>query len=274
MGWKTVLFYTCSLLLQHVLLLATQIQQCTPVTSTHVATSDRMDVFPGQEFHFTAVSSPMQRASNHYCKLRCDQIGSEQPSSSSSSSSFGVQWTRGRDGAAAQRGPCLFAFPLESNFSGERYAPAVVNQIQKQGLWVKDDEEQKEENAQRQEERTHGPGQPRSDMQTLSMANQQHDYEQQRDEAEVRQAVQGVTREEEHWQHQPAAEEAAKGLSGQQGCEEKARGLPSRPSHSEDARWHVLIDAAKACATAPPDLTKHPADFVVTSRSFHSSLPF
>ncbi|KAL0050843.1 hypothetical protein WJX82_008290 [Trebouxia sp. C0006] len=34
---------------------------------------------------------------------------------------------------------------------------------------------------------------------------------------------------------------------------------------SEGDRWHVLIDAAKACATAPPDLTQNPADFVALS---------
>lgn len=234
----------------------------------------------------------MQRASTHNCKLSCDQTpelhprqgpplaqsssllpdaqltaGPEQPGSSSSSSS-GAQRSRVRDKdrAVAQRGLCLFAFPLESNFSGERYAPSLINQIRKQGLSVTDHTEQKEEEAQRQEE-SQGPGQPQSDIQTLSMANQQHDYRQQRGEAEVQQAVQGLRRKEEHWQHQPAAEEPAEGLSGQQSCKEEARGAPSRPSHSEGARWHVLIDAAKACATAPPDLTKHPADFVVNTQS-------
>ncbi|KAK9807865.1 hypothetical protein WJX72_011591 [[Myrmecia] bisecta] len=30
-------------------------------------------------------------------------------------------------------------------------------------------------------------------------------------------------------------------------------------------RWRVLLDAAKACATAPPDLSRYPADFMVLS---------
>lgn len=36
------------------------------------------------------------------------------------------------------------------------------------------------------------------------------------------------------------------------------RGIPP-------GRWRVLLDAAKACGTAPPDLEAHPADFVVLS---------
>ena len=30
-------------------------------------------------------------------------------------------------------------------------------------------------------------------------------------------------------------------------------------------RWFVLVDAAKACSTSPPDLSSYPADFVVLS---------
>ncbi len=30
-------------------------------------------------------------------------------------------------------------------------------------------------------------------------------------------------------------------------------------------RWRVLLDAAKGCATHPPDLSRHPADFVALS---------
>ena len=228
----------------------------------------------------------MQRALSHHCKLSCDQTHEVQPRqgpsvtqssslppdahltarSEQSGPSSGAHCSKGRDrAAAAQKGPCLFAFPLESNFSGERYAPAVVNQIQTQGLSVTNHNEQKEEVAQRQEEEAQRSGQPQSGMQNLSTHDQQHDHKQQRGEAEVQQAVQGLTGgEEEHWKHQPAEEAAAEGLSGQQGCNEEARGLSSRPSQSDSAKWHVLIDAAKACATAPPDLTKHPADFVVS----------
>ncbi|KAL0035656.1 hypothetical protein WJX79_006247 [Trebouxia sp. C0005] len=38
--------------------------------------------------------------------------------------------------------------------------------------------------------------------------------------------------------------------------------LDLRPSNILLDEWHVLVDAAKACATAPPDLTANPADFV------------
>jgi molybdenum cofactor sulfurtransferase len=34
---------------------------------------------------------------------------------------------------------------------------------------------------------------------------------------------------------------------------------------SKSKRWMVLIDAAKGCATLPPDLSEYPADFVVLS---------
>lgn len=36
-------------------------------------------------------------------------------------------------------------------------------------------------------------------------------------------------------------------------------------SYLISGRWMVLIDAAKGCATAPPDLSLYPADFVVIS---------
>lgn len=38
-----------------------------------------------------------------------------------------------------------------------------------------------------------------------------------------------------------------------------------RCSKAGKERWWVLLDAAKACATSPPDLSRHPADFVVRS---------
>lgn len=30
-------------------------------------------------------------------------------------------------------------------------------------------------------------------------------------------------------------------------------------------RWRVLLDAAKGCVSCPPDLSRHPADFVALS---------
>lgn len=143
----------------------------------------------------------------------------------------------------------------------------MVNQIQTEGLVVASQEQAKGKGqnvARSQAQVARAPAQLQSGVQPVSISNyHQRDQEQQCSEVEVQEAAQGWTEEEEHRQSQPVAEEeAADGLSGQQGSEEEeeAGGLPGR---SEGARWHVLIDAAKACATAPPDLTEHPADFVV-----------
>lgn len=230
----------------------------------------------------------MQRPSSHQRKLSCDVTHESQPRRGPSFVSFFVicsvahrlkaTWSfasfclsadlqclsrQCQDRAAAPRGPSLFAFPLESNYSGARYAPAMVNQIQKEGLVVASQKAAKEQNfARNQPQESQAPGQLQPGIQPESIGN--HQREEFGEAVEVQQAAQGWTKEEEHQQHQPATEkEAADGLSGQQGDEDEAGGLSSRSSHSEGARWHVLIDAAKACATAPPDLTKHPADFVV-----------
>ena len=42
---------------------------------------------------------------------------------------------------------------------------------------------------------------------------------------------------------------------------ERGQGACSGAEH-----WHVFLDAAKACATRPPDLAQAPADFVVRAR--------
>ena len=102
----------------------------------------------------------------------------------------------------------LFAYPLESNFSGVRYDPGHIRRVQQHGVQVR-------------------PADGRS----------------------------------------PA---------DAQPCEEAACG---------DGRehWAVMLDAAKACCTAPPDLSRSPADFVVRffmcpdSYSYHSDsfiIPF
>lgn len=77
----------------------------------------------------------------------------------------------------------LFAYPLESNFSGVRYDPALVGQIQRDGV---------------------------------SMA--------------------------------PLGDQNL-----------NSSGL-ERPAGD----WLVLLDAAKACSTCPPNLSAHPVDFVVS----------
>ena len=37
------------------------------------------------------------------------------------------------------------------------------------------------------------------------------------------------------------------------------------PCWQGNQRWHVFLDAAKACGSRPPDLAAAPADFVVSS---------
>ncbi|KAK7292490.1 hypothetical protein RIF29_08271 [Crotalaria pallida] len=46
---------------------------------------------------------------------------------------------------------------------------------------------------------------------------------------------------------------------------ENSRRISGISSVCKNGQWMVLIDAAKGCATAPPDLSKYPADFVTIS---------
>ncbi|KAI4315919.1 hypothetical protein L6164_023948 [Bauhinia variegata] len=46
---------------------------------------------------------------------------------------------------------------------------------------------------------------------------------------------------------------------------EDSRGISENSSLFKHGKWMVLIDAAKGCATGPPDLSKYPADFVTIS---------
>ena len=47
-------------------------------------------------------------------------------------------------------------------------------------------------------------------------------------------------------------------------------GCPGGGAHvgARTERWCVLLDAAKACCSAPPDLAAHPVDFVVRAGGF------
>ena len=139
--------------------------------------------------------------------------------------------------------PCLFAFPAESNFSGARYEPAVINQIQTHGLSVSSSE-------------SHLTVSQLAVLHHLQDQSAKQCEETQRDQS-GRPAVQGNEQEEQG---------RASSRSGVTGIEEEERqsSLPgSRGEEGQGSRWHVLIDAAKACASSPPDLTQHPADFVV-----------
>ena len=239
----------------------------------------------GQPFDFIGVSPSMQRPCDQPPKVqKQEDVPSRQgqPVSSSPSSflpsdvqsarsdkllssSSAVESDMGLR-AAAGRSPCLFAFPLESNFSGERHEPAVVNQIRTSGLSIL--------SRANEEEGEQTQIQPQLGMQTRLATDQQLSSKQQRLTGEGQQAVQTPHkeeqghREEEQGLGQPSGLQEEACRSGGQGQEGAAEGLNASHSQPSGDRWHVLIDAAKACATAPPDLTKHPADFVVSAACF------
>lgn len=98
----------------------------------------------------------------------------------------------------------LFAFPLESNFSGTRYSEALVSALQgRKGTRLK--------------------------LNLNEGAVTWH---------KKKETVLGKGSEENPQLHKYSL---------------------------EPGRWRVLIDAAKACGTQPPDLSKYPADFVAIS---------
>lgn len=53
------------------------------------------------------------------------------------------------------------------------------------------------------------------------------------------------------------------GSAGEQSAEPRMPGEQSAGEETLRERWWVLLDAAKACGSCPPDLRRHPADFVV-----------
>lgn len=203
------------------------------------------------------------------------QLPQQAPSSSNPGSCSSALAGEASHGAAAAA-PCLFAFPLESNFSGARYDPAVVRQIQTSGLAVtpcacskgseqqcspqsgvhRTSEEEQQCHQQQATKEQHCGWQQRQSAEEEPQPNHHHQQEQQQQtKEEQQQSVQ---------QLQAAAEEEKYQYPGQHSKEEAARLRVGESGCSEGDRWHVLIDAAKACATAPTDLTQNPADFVVS----------
>ena len=255
----------------------------------------------GSRTTFAAIGQPMYHQSTHppqpatqpaaQDSVNSLQLPRQAPSSSSSSasSSSGVAGAASCDSRSnAAPAPCLFAFPLESNFSGARYDPAVVRQIQisglavtacacskgseqqcsqKSGLHRASEEEQQSDHQQAKEERQsdqqqakeeqqHG-GQQRQHVKEELHSDQQQEQQQTEEGQQSVQQLQAAAEEEKRqYPGQHSQEEAAK--------EEAARMCVRASGRSEGDRWYVLIDAAKACATAPPDRTHNPADFVVS----------
>jgi len=246
----------------------------------------------GSRTKFAAIGQPMYHQPTHPPRPATqpatqDSINSlklrQQAPSSSISSSSAVAGAASRDSRSdAAAAPCLFAFPLESNFSGARYDPAVVRQIQISGLAVtpcacsKDSEQQcsqqpglhRSNENQQQSGQQQAKEEQQSDQQQATEEQQFGQQQQQPAEEEHHpdQQQQQQT-EEEHQsdqQLQTAAEEEEPQNHGQHSKEEAVRLHDRDSGRSEGDNWYVLVDAAKACATAPPDLTQNPADFVVS----------
>jgi molybdenum cofactor sulfurtransferase len=100
-------------------------------------------------------------------------------------SRYGEKGSQPVDSSAPQK-HSLFAYPVESNFSGVRYDPDHVKRVQQHGVHVRP-------------------------VSTDSLVN--------------------------------------------------TSSTETSDDHIE--RWCILLDAAKACCSAPPDLSNSPADFVV-----------
>ena len=119
-----------------------------------------------------------------------------------------------RLGTVAQSGfqaKHLFAYPLESNFSGARYDPALSTYIQRNGL-------------------------PVCEQQSAAVGAGTH-------KQQVYPISNGTARNGRHASDTEAAD------GGRSDC---------------GGTWWTLLDAAKACATRPPDLSQHKPDFVVS----------
>lgn len=217
---------------------------------------------------------------------------------------------------AAPSGPSLFAFPLESNFNGQRYSQVMVQHVQEHGVQLQSTFEQSPEHAKHDQPAQHDQHDQRA-QRRQHCQYAQHDQHAQCDQhtqhaqhgsqqtAMLDSVMQNGQHQTRHYMHasnfpQSSVVEQCAGslLTGprhdnscqpadaqdtdRQGTEQHqlpgytnqplgGQGLLSSETAAQQTgqgRWHVLIDAAKACATAPPDLTKHPADFVVC---FHAS---
>ena len=149
--------------------------------------------------------------------------------------------------------PCLFAFPLESNFNGRRYDQELVNHVHVHGI---PDQLSHQGLGEHQ-----SPGQQKEEQ--CAADREQASHLQQQLQQQQQQQQHRQQHEQQHKQQQQQQEEQ---WAADEGLLRSQHQLPaSAGQHSRGSRWHVLIDAAKACATMPPDLTRYPADFVVGS---------
>ncbi|KAL6753288.1 pyridoxal phosphate-dependent transferase [Haematococcus lacustris] len=66
-------------------------------------------------------------------------------------------------------------------------------------------------------------------------------------------------------QQQQGGQQQQPGDRQQQGGQQQQEVQQQQPGRGDGQQWLLLLDAAKSCATAPPDLSSCPADFVVMS---------
>lgn len=140
--------------------------------------------------------------------------------------------SKGREKEGA-RVPCLFAMPAECNFSGRKLDLCLVRRIQTGALEL-----------------------PRG---CLGCTCSPHFAHYEKDGGE-RNSPQNSA---DDWEGEISLQDSA---SGQGRGQSSPQTSPSdRQGDGTGERWFVLLDAAKACSTSPPDLSLYPADFVTLS---------
>ena len=186
---------------------------------------------------------------------------------------------------------CLFAMPCESNFSGERYDPSIVASLQQSGPWGSSPlaSESPLEGLPAGSCHTASCSQPshpgglRTSAQSPGPVDHHDPVELPHSSSPPAQPTQPS--------HVPLARKGPDSQDvdlkrlGQhlvaasscplQPCVDPLRRLLSKgrrcgfdapaglESHAVQQQWYVLLDAAKACASSPPNLSTCPADFVV-----------
>eukprot|EP00983_Pelagomonas_calceolata_P135325 1162143-Pelagomonas_calceolata.AAC.30 len=130
----------------------------------------------------------------------------------------------------------LFAMPHECNFSGRRFDLGLVQQVQNQGVGTGLS--------------THMPEAALSHTSLIDDGQQQ--VQNQRTGTELCTCV-----------PEPSSNHTGLIVDGQQ--QQQQQQHYELGNSAQEHRWLVLLDAAKSCATSPPDLSRYPADFVAMS---------
>ena len=204
--------------------------------------------------------------------------GSGRCLSRSSSSSPSPRPSRGKI-------PCLFAFPLESNFSGARYCERTGESLRPPGRSAEvdtddgdddddDDEEEEEEEEEEKREEESGDADDGDDKETAAAGvtsldsspgrspspSRSRDYEGDADDGDW--SIVGERQQQQEEQQQGEKKKKKK----QGGGEEAPTATILHPRGEE--QWFVLADAAKAATAGSgslPDLSSCPVDFLCLS---------